>query len=550
MKVSLRPYQQEGHDTVFEKYESGVTKQLVVMATGLGKTRLGAAIIQTAQERLPNCKCLWLTHTEELIEQSAMAIMNNLFPEHEESFGNIPKIGVLQFCSKNADIFTNHIAAYSDFRDTLGIVKQELMQIDKPLVVASIQTLQRRLEKMSPDEFDLIIVDEADLAAAPTWQKCLDYFNHSLRIGLTATPERLDGASLSHLFDEIVFDRDIKFGIDNNFLCEIDAIKVKTTLSLDSVRTTGGELNQKDLRIVDCPERNIQIVNKYIEHTNGIPTIAFCVDMEHAKNLCEHFTRQDIRSAFVVSDTTMCPNRKELIQQFKNGEIDVLTNVDILTAGFDYPNVGCIINAAPTKSKRKFLQRIGRGTRLKTDSFVERFGQKLLILDITDDTRKHALVNAWSLNKDKPLEDRVFISKEKKAEMFAKIKLNRKIEHTQEIDEKVNLLKLPVLTWNPYSKAHHEDATQPQLALLERKGYDVTNTTWTKMDAMQMISSFGASDAQVNMIAKLGFDTVGLTIGQVSKIMEKHKKEKEARLNAFVIEKNERNVKTPFSGIR
>ena len=177
------------------------------------------------------------------------------------------------------------------------------------------------------------------MTMARTWQKAFNHFNTDLKLGLTATPWRADGMPLGDLFDKIVYQYNIQDGIKEKFLCELDAYRIRTQLSIDCVKTTAGELNIKDLRIIDCEPRNSLIVDKYLEYAEERPTIVFCVDVEHAINLSRAFNEKGVSSSFVVGDKKLCPDRKERIEKFKSGETKVMCNVMVLTHGFDYPEL-------------------------------------------------------------------------------------------------------------------------------------------------------------------------------------------------------------------
>jgi len=301
MEKQLRPYQQEAIDAILLAMNQGCDKQMLVLATGLGKT-LCATFLADRDEF---SKTLWLTHTEELIDQSA---------------------GVLATTGKS-----------------VGIIKQKRMEIDNPIVVASVQTIHRRLDQLDPYMFDLIIIDECDLSMAVSWVKILDHFKPKLRLGMTATPFRADGSDLYYLFDKITYEKDILSGINDGFLCDIRAKRIRTDLGLDKVRTMAGDFNKKELgEIVDCSARNNLIVDSYFQYAMGRQAIAFCVDVKHAMNLCTVMQRRGIRAEFVVGDKELCPDRSERIARFKSGETKILTNVMVLTTGFDHPDVGCI----------------------------------------------------------------------------------------------------------------------------------------------------------------------------------------------------------------
>ena len=408
----LRKYQEKAISKVTDSLNKNIKNQLLVMATGTGKTFTAANIIK-------DNKTLWITHTEELINQSAKVM-------RDEGFST-------------------------------GIIKQDKMELDNEVVVASIQTLWRRLDKIDSKEFDMLIVDEAHMAMARTWQRAFNHFDADLKLGLTATPWRADGMPLGDLFDKIVYQYNIQDGIKDKYLSELDAYRIRTQVSIDSVKTTAGELNSKDLRIIDCPERNDLIVDKYIEYADQRDTIVFCVDVEHAMNLSRTFEERGITSSFVVGDKQLCPNREERIENFKKGEIKVMCNVMVLTHGFDYPEVSCIIMACPTKSLTKYFQCIGRGTRLKENY------DECIILDVVDVSKRHKLINTWTLDKDKPIEEQVFTTSEKKRAHTEK--KYKEIESFDLIgkDVKVDLFEVPVINKSYYTEAFRQPATEKQL---------------------------------------------------------------------------------------
>ena len=510
MGKQLRPYQEEGIAAVFNELNNGVKSQLLVNATGLGKTFQAVQILNNPRFS----KVLWLTHNEELISQSSLAILreefddNSLFQEIDQKGGFIAYLDSLDGKAP-MDLFDGLTHQETKVKGHLGIIKQHRLDLDCKIVVASIQTIVRRLDKIPSNIFDLIVVDEAHMSLATTWSKVCNYFSPQLLLGLTATPVRSDGMSLSNLFDKIVFERDIKFGIDNGYLCEIDAVRVKTDLDIDSVRTTAGELNSKDLEnLVNTPKRNNLIVDKYLEYASGRQALAFCVDVKHAMDLAHVFNNRGINASFVVGDESLCPDRKARVDLFRSKELQVLCNVNILVAGIDIPDTNCIIMARPTKSLVLFMQACGRGTRLKSD------GGNLLLLDIVDNTSKHQLINTWTLDKGKPLEDKVFMTKEKKSDLIEKREQKRKIDSQVKKDVKVDLMKLPEPP--KIAGAWMKDApSEKQLAWLERLGYDIVNNTYTKGQCSELISASQASQAQINALKNKGYDvSQGVTVTQ------------------------------------
>lgn len=519
----LRPYQKECIDTVVQELEGGCNKQIISMATGLGKTFIGTTLAEQYFQ-----KTLWLTHNEELINQSAMAVIREILSEEELS--NINEVnGLIEFFKENKHTGLFESDLIRKVKNKIGIIKQDLFEIDAPFTIASIQTIVRRLPKISKTHFDLGVVDECHYAMAPIWFTTCTNFDFKLLTGLSATPTRLDGVSLTDLFDKITFQRDIKFGIDNGYLCALDAMRVKTSdyginASLDNVRTTAGELNSKDLEaVVDNPKRNELIVQKYLEYAKGRQALCFAVNVKHAQNLTQAFLDAGVRASLVVADETICPDRQTRVKDFKSGKYEVLVNVSILTTGFDYPDVSCIIMARPTKSKTLYMQIIGRGTRLKS---LECLFKDCIIIDIVDNTSKHELINTWTLEEDKKTEDKVFISKEKKEQLLLAEKTIRESKMKEiERDQRVVLIPLPKVRIDDTMR-NREDATVAQKDWLQKEGYDTVNTHWTKGQASEVLSNLKASSFKIEELKRLGYDVKhGATIGQHKLAVERGSRE-------------------------
>lgn len=479
---------------------------------------------------------LWITHTEELIDQSAKAFIADKCPEFSNQINQwIDNNNGLPNAIEHAQLIgqmANQEVKW--LSNNIGVIKADKFMPDAPIVFASAQTLWRRLDKLDPKLFDVVVCDESHLFGAPTYVKSINHFTPKLLLGLTATPFRADGMMLGDIFDEIIFQYNIADAIKEKNLCQIDAIRVKTTLNLDGIRTTAGELNQKDLKeTVDIPERNKLIVQKWKEYALNRPTIVFCVDVEHAKNVCQTFKDEGISVDVVVGDETVTTDRKGTINDFKEGKLTVLTNCMILTAGFDHPEVSCIINACPTKSQTKFLQSIGRGTRLKKGQFKD-----LIILDIVDSTTRHRLVNTYTLEKDKPLEERVFMTEEKRNALIEKRDEanKRKFESKTKKDERIQLIPLPKVKQSN-SIRMQEAATEKQLAWIARLGYDIVNTHYTKLMCNQIIDNLSATVKQIAFLKWRGYDVSnGCTIAE-AKAAFKQLEAKENRIKQKEVKK-------------
>ncbi len=498
-----RKYQTEAIETVFAKLEKGIDRQIIALATGGGKTYTAAKIAHRFK------RILFLTHVEELAEQAGAAMLNEFYPEIsineviEQHGGLIPYFRYLE---------NNKLFVTPEEASRFGIIKADLFKIDNHITIGSLQTIHRRLDRIPADHFDLVIIDECHMSGAVSFKKTLDYFTPKLLIGLTATPYRADGASLSDIFQEIVYQYGIYDAIQDGYLCELDAIQIKTDINLDNVRTTAGEFNQKDLKQeVDTPERNKLVFESWVKYAHNKRTLIFAVDVEHAQNLCSQFKNEGYAAEFVVGDIELSPDRRGIINRFRSGETMLLINVAILIAGADFPFLECLINAAPTKSLTRFIQIIGRGTRtlpgvidgigdpiMRKEAIRRSKKPHCIILDIVDNSSRHKIVNTWTLDKDKPIEKRVFTTQEKKDKLI-EFREKRKFEAQVKEDRRINLFELPKIKFSNAAWIR-DPATPAQIEKLRTLGFEVEDKTFTKGDANRLICN---ADAPMNWIYAL-----------------------------------------------
>jgi len=480
--IQWRPYQIDCKKAIKDHYKKGITEQLIVEATGLGKRLQSINLIQHFK------RTLFIAHREELIVQAYDDIIR-FFPMQA------------------------------------GIIKAARFEIEKKIVVASVQTLYNRLDRIDPELFDLIIVDEAHHYVSPSYLTTLRHFKPKLTTLWTATPKRLDGLSLSNVAQRIVYEYRIESGIMDGWLANIDAYQVKTTVDLTGIKKVAGDFNKKELsERVDCQARNELIVERYGKYCKEEQAIGFCVDINHAYNLRDVFRTAGYKAETIVSDTERCPNRKELLQQFARGEIDVLTNVNILTEGYDYSDVGCIIMARPTQSESLYIQCIGRGTRLKSLDFEQKFGHSsCIVLDFVDNSSKHSLVNAYELERGKPLEDRIFISNSDRDKLIGERERRiATLEADRQQDSKIDLLRLPKITvWQ--SKKMLEAATEKQLEWIKNLGVFQEGIEYTKAMASELIGAQKALPNHISWLRDRGYDVSGdVTRGQYSRVKFTH----------------------------
>lgn len=496
MDIQLRPYQIACKEAIKENYDKGINQQLIVEATGLGKRIQSVDIMRHFK------RSLFIAHREELILQAYDEI-NNLWPMQA------------------------------------GIIKGPVFEIDKRIVVASVQTLYNRLDRIAPDTFDFVVIDEGHHYVSPTFLKTLRHFTPKLRTVWTATPKRLDGISMTNIAQEIVFQYNIENGIKDGWLCEVEAYQVRTSVDLSGIHRVAGDFNQKELVVrVDTRHRNALIAQKYLQYAKGRQAIAYCVDIEHAYNLRDILRENNVESETIVSDTSRCSNRRELVERFKNGQIDVITNCEVMTEGFDYSDIGCIIEARPTQSETLYIQTIGRGTRIKSESFINRFGSNnCIILDFVDNTGKLSLVNCYELEKSKPIEQRLFLPKEYKQKLIEERERRiRTIKESVGADKKINLIKLPEFKVFDSAKML-EPATEKQIKWLIDIGIWQDDTEYTKAMASELISAQPAREWQLRWLAELHYDVApGCTLGQYQKVKFSYDKQ-----NKYSMKTNDKN---------
>jgi len=247
LTIKWRPYQQEGLKTIHKKKDK-VKRQLIVMATGTGKRILAVGLSQDYK------RTLFLCHREELMDQ-AFHDFNRMYPMD------------------------------------VGIVKGTEFTINRRVVIASAQTMWRRLDKIPQDHFDCVMIDEAHHYLAPTFIKPLQYFDYTNSFGFTATPTRLDGLNFSNIMDEIVYEYPIDKAIKEGFLCQLEAHRIATQVDISKVKKVGGDFVQSELSDkVDIPERNKMVVSKYQKYAPFRQGIVFACDIAHAENIAQELS--------------------------------------------------------------------------------------------------------------------------------------------------------------------------------------------------------------------------------------------------------------------
>ncbi len=327
--MQLRDYQQECIASIPER-----GRYLIQMATGLGKTVTFANIPRRG-------RTLILSHRDELVHQP------------------------LKY-----------------FACPAGVEMAAERSHGEEVVSASVQTLIHRLGRFTPDDFDTIIVDEAHHSAAKSYRKILDHFRPRLLLGFTATPNRADNVRLDDIYEKILFRRDLRWGIEHGYLCDILCKRVQIGYDLTGIRIKMGDYAPGELEKAMDGTADA-IAQAYREHAVGA-TLIFAVSVHQ----CEEIAKR-IPGAVVVTGQT--PDRSEIIRRFTNREIPCLVNCMVFTEGTDIPLIETVIIARPTQSDGLYTQMVGRGLRLHPEK------EKLTLIDCVGVSGGASLCTAPSL---------------------------------------------------------------------------------------------------------------------------------------------------------
>lgn len=295
------------------------------------------------------------------------------------TFANIRRKGRVLILSHREEL-VNQPKKYYDC--TFGIEQGKYHSDGEEVVSASVQSIVRRLEHFKPDDFDIIICDEAHHAAAKSYKKIFSYFKPRLLLGFTATPNRADGARLNDVFSKIVFKRDLKWGIKNGYLSDIFCRRVDIGYDLSGVHTRMGDYAPGELDEA-MKDTSDAIAEAYRKYAKGA-TLIFAVSINHAQEIAKR-----IPGAVAVTGET--ENRSRIIQDFTDRKIPCLVNCMVFTEGTDIPLVETVIIARPTKSDSLYAQMVGRGLRLHPEK------EKLNLIDCVGITDSSSLCTAPSL---------------------------------------------------------------------------------------------------------------------------------------------------------
>jgi superfamily II DNA or RNA helicase len=334
--MNLRPYQREALNGICSALRE-CDSTLLSLPTGCGKTVVFAAAAKMAKKRV-----MVIAHRDELIHQGAEKV-------HAVT-GDRPDI-------EKAEMYSN-----------------EKSMFPSKVVVASVQTLgakmgkDRRVARFDPDEFSLLIIDEAHHAVATSYRKVIEHFqkNPALKvIGVTATPDRADEVGMKNVFESVAFEYSLLDAIRDGWLVPIRSMPAKIIgLDLSGLRDVAGDLHQGELSKIMEEEKNLHAVaSETIARMGDRKVLIFCVSVAQSERLAEIFDRHIAGSARFISGETPPEERRQLLRDYDSGKFKILVNCMVATEGFDCPSIGMVVIARPTKSRALYAQMVGRGTR-------------------------------------------------------------------------------------------------------------------------------------------------------------------------------------------
>lgn len=343
----LRPYQTEAIEAVLDARRSGLRRMVVCLPTGAGKTVIFSRLAQLARRQV-----LVLAHREELLAQARAKL--------QQALQGTAVVALERGAERGAS--------------------------DAKVLVCSIRSLheQRLAEIVRARNVGLVIYDECHHAAAEDNLRVLRQLGVFERdwsgtlLGFTATTARGDGRGLDDVFERIVYSRTLPDLIDAGYLSPLRGFRIATAADLTRLSSGGADFREEELaEAVDIQERNALVARSIQELARDRRTIAFCVTVNHARNLSYSLNALGVRAG-IVFGAMPSQQRASALADFSAGTTQVLCNVAVLTEGFDDPGVSCIAMARPTRSEGLYAQCVGRGTRLSP-------GKKdCLILDFAD----------------------------------------------------------------------------------------------------------------------------------------------------------------------
>ncbi|MCH4013471.1 MAG: DEAD/DEAH box helicase family protein [Solobacterium sp.] len=307
--------------------KDGASCALVQAATGIGKTYLAAF------DSRPYHRVLFIAHRHEIIHQAA------------RSFQRVRPL------------------------DSCGFFEAGTKDTEQTMIFASVETLGRKqyLTRFSPDAFDYIVIDEFHHAVNDMYRNIMNYFHPKFLLGLTATPERMDGRDIYELCDyNVAFEIDLYTAINQGYLVPFHYYGIYDETDYDAMRFQNGHYREEDLNraYIGNQHRYELIYQSYLKYPSK-KALGFCASRSHAEDMAREFCNRGIPSAAVYSGAQgkYAMNREDALHELHMGRLKVLFSIDMFNEGLDVPDLDMVLFLRPTESPVIFLQQLGRGLR-------------------------------------------------------------------------------------------------------------------------------------------------------------------------------------------
>ncbi len=361
----LRDYQRKNKAEIYKEWGNGAMNIMLQMPTGTGKTHLFASIIKDLQDYFYQ-----------------KGSQNRTKSWEERNKWVLPKILVLVHRIELIEQIHDTLA--EKYKHSSGIVSGGVIMGEaKNVIVASVQTFSRRakLEKWVKDvDFDFIIIDEAHHSTADSYQRVRNTWPNARLLGVTATPYRLNHQPFTDVYDKLILSEPVYKFIEKGYLCQYDYFSIKPSsqiqYQIDHLATDfSGDYDERAMADLLNQDRiRASILGTYERFAKGKKGIVYTINRLHNQMLASLFRTHGYNVAYIDSLTPK-EERNSTVQDFRDGRLDIIFNVNIFSEGFDCPDVEFIQLARPTKSLSMYLQQVGRGFRISEGK------EKVLFLD-------------------------------------------------------------------------------------------------------------------------------------------------------------------------
>lgn len=495
------PYQQIMLDDLEYERAMGCHKNLVVAATGTGKTVVAALDYKALRERMASelgrpPRTLFVAHRNEILNQSMRTFRDVV---------------------KSRQIIWSTSDGYS-----LAQLNDATLNRYDNIAFASIQSLRPDvLNEIPRDFFDIIIIDEFHHAQAASYQRLMRHFNARELVGLTATPERGDGVNVALEFfnGRVASELRLWDALEEGLLCPFHYFIQYDDTDLSGVKMVRGDYVTSELSNVltgnDARVRQIvQAMRDKILDLEGMRALCFCVDIDHAKYMARSFRKFGLKAEYVTSAESSM-ERDKALGALASGQIQIICSVDIFNEGVDVPSVDTVLMLRPTQSPTVFLQQLGRGLRLSNNKTVltvldfvgnqnEAFRFDLKLQVLTGTSRKNLMAAVEKGFSHLPAGSQIFLEEKSQKVVLQSIKNNLNVS-TQKLPAEIRNAALAARVdaqdyqLTDYLKDSHRDIAD----IYSRKDFRKRPISWKRLLHVAATGSDLAADAYEDVRRRL-----------------------------------------------